>query len=104
MGGEISVGMDAVAQTSRAWDEKAGEMDATVTRLDGAATNGFPPAVAGAAAQFASTWGGFAESLSAQAELFGDQLRAALGSYLASDQASSGDLVVLGSYLDEGRR
>lgn len=72
--------------------------------VDGADSGGFSDRVRAAATRFAQTWAEEARCLERQAESQADRLRAAIRTYLESDQVTAQELVVLVPHLEEGRR
>ena len=99
----MEVPLVTLASTARRWDEQHLDLDAASHQIAGAATGGFTPAVAGAAARFAAAWTRHAEALGSTAESRADGLRASAEDFLATDQAVAGDGLLLRSLLREVR-
>jgi hypothetical protein len=75
----------AVGAVARSWDEQHADLAAASRQIDGAATNGFPGQVSGAASRFTGAWTRLAADLGADCETRADTLRSAILDYVRTD-------------------
>jgi len=93
----------SVGAASRAWDEQSLDADTAAGQIGGAATGGFTSSVSGAAARFTGAWDRHTAALAADAEAQADGLRVAIADYVATDEASGMEMLVLQAFLTEQR-
>jgi hypothetical protein len=93
----------SVGRVSRSWDEQALDVSAAAGQIGSASTGGFTATVAGSASRFTTSWERHSTALAAEAEGRADGLRTVVADYVATDQASGAELLVLASYLREQR-
>lgn len=100
----IEVTPPTLGEVADQWEEQSGALHTIVGMLDEADPAGFSDQVRAAASQFTETWAEQARNLEQQAESQADRLRAAIRTYLDSDQASAHEFLMLRPHLEEGRR
>jgi hypothetical protein len=93
----------SVGEASRAWDEQHLDLDAAATQIADADTSGFTSNVRGTATRFLTQWERHATALGTASEARADGLRTTIVDYVASDDAAGADLMLLLSYVQEGR-
>lgn len=104
MTGGIEFTPPAIGEVADGWEEQSGTLHTAAGMLDGADPAGFSDRVRAAATRFAQTWAEEARNQERQAESQADRLRAAIRTYLESEQATAQEFVVLVPHLEEGRR
>ena len=93
----------SVGEASRRWDDEHLGLQSAADGIDAAPTSGFTAAVSGPAARFTSAWSRFAADAGTECEARADALRGTIRDFLETDEAAYGDLVALGSFLQERR-
>lgn len=93
----------SVGETARGWDEQHLDLDAAAGQVGSAGTRGFTTAVAGNATRFVTDWERHVRALGTACEGRADGLRQVITDFLATDEATGLDFVLLGSATVEER-
>jgi hypothetical protein len=93
----------SVGEASRRWDDEHLDLQSASDAIAGAPTGGFTASVSGSATRFTSTWSRFAAELGTGCEARADSLRTTIQDFLATDDATFGDLTALSDFVRERR-
>lgn len=100
---EMAMEPEAVARTSRDWDDQHLDLRAAAGQLAHAPTSGFTAPVARAAADFLRAWTEHTGTAAELSEHQADALRAVLAAWLRTDAEAAARALALLPYLQEPR-